>query len=149
MDTKISNLSKAQQNLSRNEKLVELLSQSVPDEPEPQTYVRQIEGLVSKHSLVLTQFSVEKVNLKGEQTTEQQQINADEQTNTTLPLNAKTVDIAVTVNGTYENLKLFLQDLEKTRRMLIVDTFVMNLPRSSQNQQISLTVTGRILYAQN
>lgn len=149
MDTKISNLSKAQQNLSRNENLVELLSQSIPDEPQPQTYVRQIEGLVSKHSLVLTQFSVEKVNLKGEQTTEQQQINADEQTNTTLPPKAKTVDIAVTVNGTYENLKLFLQNLEKTRRMLVVDTFVMNLPRSSQNQQISLTVTGRILYAQN
>lgn len=149
MDTKISNLSRAQQNLSRNESLVELLSQSVPDGPEPQTYVRQVEALVARHSLGLTQFSVEKVNLKGQQTTEQQQINSDEQTNSTLPPNAKTVDIAVTVSGTYENLKSFLQDLEKTRRMLVVDSFTMSLPRSSQNQQVSLTVTGRILYAQN
>lgn len=103
LDTKIKHLGIAQTLYNKEETNIALLNSAIPSGPNAPSYVRQVEGIIQKDGLTESSLSIDKLDLLS--------------TNSS---GSATLNLTTTINGNYQNLTGFLQDLENLRRPSIL-----------------------------
>lgn len=148
MDEKISNLSRAQVLFDQEQQNVNLLKGSVPTNPVPDVFARQIEGLSIRYSVPITKISLDKATILGLQAAPPQT-----ETKNKVPFPQGTSELLFSITFTvgieeYQSLTNLLSDLEKLRRPAKIDKLVMNASKEGNNTLLLLAIEGRIPYYQ-
>lgn len=127
LDTKIRNLTTAQNLYNNNQDKISLLSLAVPQVPDVSSYIRQNEGVMKKDNTSPVNVSVDEVSLS----------------NATA---SGSFNVTSIVSGDYSGLLGYLRDIEALRR----PSFVSKLDILSQTQQgiaiLNLSATLKVPY---
>jgi Tfp pilus assembly protein PilO len=140
MEQKITDLNQAQNIFFQETEKINLIKSAVPENPDPQTFVRQIEGVASKNSVSILGISLGEVTLVG---TEQTKAKSKE---SPLPPGASGLSYSISVSGNYINLFSFLSDLENLRRPLKIDNLGITLSETEDGKTIIMIISGRAPY---
>lgn len=141
MDEKIQKLAQAQDLYDREIRRVQLLATSVPKEPSPVAFVRQIEGLSGKHSVSILAMSLKEVTLIGDG--EIKQVETPE----SVPRDgAGELPFAINTTASFPSLFNYLTDLEKTRRPVKLDSLTIKSTEAEEGKTLLLVVEGQIPY---
>ncbi len=130
MDRKIDNLEKAQANYSRIRNDLWLIEESLPFDPDLPILIKQVESLARLSSVLVESIRFDKTNLQGEIETEK----------------GEAAGFSMTVVGSYENLKNFLNSLDTLRRIISVESFGFTSRIEEETQVLVLTVSARAHY---
>lgn len=130
MDSKITSLQSAQNTLNEQSAILPILETSIPTDPKPEDFIRQIRGLANKDSVSISGFSIEKVTLKGEATSE----------------GTGAMSFSGAVAGNYTNLLTFLQDLENLRMPVSISLFNLSLAKDKEAVGLGLAISGSVPY---
>ncbi len=141
MDEKIENLARAQTLYDKEIKRVRLLETSIPREPSPDAFIRQVEGLSSKHTVGLLSMSTSKVTLLGQDKSGQPETVDGAILGTTGEVN-----FAMRVSADYPELFNFLTDVEKMRRPIKLTSLSLSLSRTEQGTTLVLVMDGKTPY---
>lgn len=136
MDEKIQNLRLAQEVYNKETSRIPLIRSSIPLFPQPEMFVRQIEGLASKNAVSIIGFNINSVTLVGQKESKQQTIPS------VLPENARGLEFSISASGNYSSLKNFLTELENLRRPVKIISTTLNASVSEQNRTLVLSVSG-------
>lgn len=139
LDAKLGNLTQARANYNREEKRLFLIEQSLPENPSPDLYLRQIEGLVGTHNLTLKSFNVGETLIWG---IAPKSIQEEDERKQKIP-GVRGASVAFAVTGSFENISAFLDNLENLRQTLMVDNFSMGISKSLDSG-ITLTLAGSV-----
>lgn len=142
-DEKIAALDRASEIYSQEEQKIAIVKQAVPSSPEPDSFLRQIEGLSQKNGVQILGVSFGEVILSGKQPEKK---SRDELKS--LPENAGAVTFSVSVGADYLNLLSFLADLEGLRRPSKVDAAGLNSSQTPEGTTLTLVISGRTPYIQ-
>lgn len=149
LNAKITALDEAQEALNRNRPSLELVENAIPSSPFPELYLRQIEGLANKHSLLILDVNTGGIQILGssapaEETSKDPTENVD-----TFPSPAKSFEFGFTLLGNYQSIHSFLRDFESLRRPMYQDSLNIRLAQGEIPGELALSVTGRIAYLPN
>ncbi|MFV1916963.1 MAG: hypothetical protein ACC618_00530, partial [Patescibacteria group bacterium] len=141
MDAKIQDLGKAQSLYDKEIGRIKLLSTSVPNNPSPDTFIRQIEGLSGKHTVSILASSLGESVLTRKSTLQ----NA---TSVEDIVQAASGELSFSVNSTaeYASLYTFLSDLEKTRRPIKFNILTINSSNTIGGKILVFVANGAVPY---
>lgn len=144
MDTKIANLENAQIVLTQEASRLPTVKSAIPSSPKPELFVYQIEKLAATDSVTILGATVGELTLKGKVETPKasKEIVA-------LPEEALGMGFSLSVAGDYQNLFLFLKDLERLRFPIRVDSLAFNLSKFEEKSALSMIISGRTPYLGN
>lgn len=145
MNQKIQNISKAQTLYDQERVGIKLLRVAIPKDPELDVFVRQVEGLLGKHQVALSTFSLGKTMILGEEAPE----SPEPEETVPLPNNANELSFSLntTVDITqYSYLLGFLTDLEKLRKPVKIDSINLASSETKEEKTMVLVVSGRVPY---
>lgn len=131
LDQKIENLEMAKENYSQIETFIPKIISSIPNGPQPDDLVRQIENIASKNSIEILGISIGEAPI----------INKDDMKKDKL-----TIDISINVTGPYLSIVSFIKDLENFRRPIRLETLTINSSKTEDANILVATVTGKIPY---
>ncbi len=141
MNTKIQNLQQAQTLYVQEEAEIILLETAVPNDPAPDLFVRQIEGLATSYPVNLLGITIGEVTLLGEEKVQKSKDNLQP-----LPEESKGINFSISIAGGYQGLVNFLSALEDMRRPVKIDALNIISPKLEETQNLVLVVTGRTPY---
>jgi Tfp pilus assembly protein PilO len=140
MDEKITNLNTAQNLFFQQSEKINLVKSAIPEAPDPQSFVRQIEGVASKNSVNVLGISLGEVTLVGK---EKSKPSSEE---TPLPQGALGLSCSISVSGNYLNLLSFISDLENLRRPIKIDNLGITSSETETGRVIIMIISGRTPY---
>jgi hypothetical protein len=146
LDAKIQSLAEAQEAYTNNRAVLSLLGTAVPENPSPENYIRQVEGLTSRHSLLLLDLSTSDIPVLGAMSTEVIPDKTKEQEENLFPSQVKNYELEFAVSGDYEQIRAFLRDFEFMRRPMLEDTVSIGLSGGDLPGELVLSITGRLSY---
>lgn len=130
MDRKIDNLEKAQANYSRVKNDLDLVEESLPLDPDLPILIKQLESLARLSSVVVESVRFDKTNLQGEIETEK----------------GMAVGFSLSLTGSYENLKNFLNSSDTLRKIISVESFGFTPKTEDETQVLVLTINAKAHY---
>lgn len=142
LEQKIRDLSTAQKIWGVEQKRIELIEQALPEKPDPDIYIRQIESLAVTRGLLMNFLSVDKVTLRGET-----QIQGQEKEKAKTP-GLEMLGSSLSLSGQYSGLWRFLEDLEGLRRIVKPVSLSFSATRGQTPGQTTLllTISNEIAY---
>ena len=144
MEGKIENLSQAQTVWDQEINKIRLLETSIPKNPIPDGFIRQIEGLAFKDSVSVLSMSTAEITLVGKDKGEV------EKTLDGLVLGTSgEVVYSARVAADYQELLSFLSDIDKMRRPTNIESLTIDMTKTEQGLQLVLVVKGSIPYMKN
>ena len=146
LDSKIQSLSRAQAAFLQAKPYFPLLDQALPAAPESAVFLRQIEVLAFQHSVALSALSIDSVVLK---TTGADTVNKEKTDSKEGLLKDKTLKFSVSCQGNYQNVKAFLNELERLIRFVHLSK--VSLAKDSDSggssgPDVIVAVRGEIYY---
>jgi hypothetical protein len=143
MDLKIGNLQTAQKVLEEEAGKISVLDSSIPTIPQPDIFVRQIEGLALENSVKIMGIAINGIVIKGNQTP-----NTDQKSNEVSPLpdGANGMGFSLSTTGNYQNLVSFIEKCQLLRIPVKIDIWGINLSKTEGGNILSLIITGRVPY---
>lgn len=139
LQNKINTLRQAQINYAQVANSIHIVNDALPPNPALSEIIYPLEGLAQRANLNLTTISFSPVNLEGK--------NPQEKTLPKTSLgNAQEVKFDLSLRGDYKNIKLFLDSLEKLRRIIIIDSFILNKTKIEETSTMTLNLSGRAFY---
>ncbi len=136
LDTKIKNLGIAQGLFNGQKANIDLLKQAVPDSPEVSSYIRQVEGVIKKDSVVTSTLSVDRVSLTPTTGTASSNL-----------LNENSINVGISTTGSYQNLSSLIVDLENLRRPSILKKVDFNITQLNDLSKIlNLSISSSVPY---
>lgn len=141
MDEKIANLDTAEATYSAEEQKINLVKEAVPTGAEPDSFLRQIEGLSGTTAAQVLGASLGEVTLLGQ---EPQRKTKEEFK--TLPEDARALAFSISVTGDYTALSKFLADIEGLKRPVKIDASGMNSSITPDGITLTLVISGRTPY---
>ena len=143
MDVKIENLRKAQSLVSSEHDSLVLLDDAIPIEPQPDSFIRQVQGFASTNSSQIKNISVDETTLKG--TVKKVQAKKEEGS---LPSEASGISFSAGFSGKYEDLASFLEKLESLRRPLKINSVSLNKTKDTEKteDEINFNIAGEVPY---
>lgn len=139
MDSKIQNLAKAQDLYSRQKDNIQLLETSIPKNPLPDAFVRQIEGISLEQAVSVTSMSIGETTLLGES----DQKTADDKELAPLPKEVEGMPFSVSVTADYQSLINFLSSVESLRRPVKIDSVSLSSSLTDEGKILILFFNGR------
>jgi hypothetical protein len=147
LDDKIQNVTRAQTLYDREKNKIELLSNAIPTGVEPETVIRQIEGLSQKHSLTISSLTLGKANVYNITTLiitpEVIEGAPNEEGIAYLPITIT----ASTSLAEYPQISAFISDLEHLRQPIYVKDFTLSTVRERGGRGLVLVVQGAFPYS--
>lgn len=137
MDQKISSLTQAEAFYDQAKEQIYLLNLAIPDQPLPESFVRQTEGLARKNNVTLTGLSVTNAPLIGQGTPSEQPPAFED---------AQSFPVSLEATGNYFSLLSLLSDLELTRRPLSPQELKFSLINEEGATDLTLSLSGFIIY---
>lgn len=131
LNQKIGNLETARENYNQIETSIPKIISSIPDGPQPDNLIKQIEKMASKNSVGILGISIGEAPI----------LNKDDMKRDKL-----TVDISVNLTGPYLSLVSFIKDLENFRRPIKLDNLVINSLKTEDANTLVATITGKMPY---
>lgn len=147
MDQKIQDISSAQQVFEQQRAAIAVLQTAVPSKPDPHIYIRQVEGLINKNSLNFEGLIAQNITLIGDQQEEQPPgapLDPDEIPPLSFPQDAKSTEMTINTSGEFQKLQNFLKEMQSLRRPMLIDSASFDQIISASEEQLVLTITGRI-----
>ncbi|MBU0572595.1 type 4a pilus biogenesis protein PilO [Patescibacteria group bacterium] len=141
MNTKIQNLQQAQTLYIQEGARIKLLETAIPDNPAPDLFVRQVEGLATSYPVNLLGITIGEITLLGD---EKEKRSKDELQ--PLPEESKGITFSISIAGSYQGVVNFLSALEDMRRPVKIDALNIISPQLEETQNLVLVVTGRTPY---
>lgn len=119
LDLKLANLQKANLIWSKNKsRALTLLDQALPTDPAPAKLIQQLEALAGQTRINIQTLSIQKMSLFGKSQRTDTRVGMEKnRTEENLPSHIKTFRITLTLQGSYNALMQFLQELENLRRV--------------------------------
>jgi len=136
---KIKSLQTASSVLEQNSASLKFVKQAVPDKPEVEVVVNQVQGYANISSVEILSISSSEVLLWGKEKTKKTE-------KLTLPQDSKELPITISVTGDYQNLAGFLKNIEVLRRPIKIDTFTINSSQTENGTVLVMIITGRLPY---
>lgn len=139
LNQKIINLQKANSVFEQYQEVIPQIEESVSSKAEPDVVSKQILGLADRNGVTLLGISVGQIPIVGKGTTSK--TNSDVKP---LPENAQQMTISISFRGNYENLKTFIENLEKMRVSIKVDSLTISSSQTQEGSTIVGIMTARI-----
>lgn len=139
LQEKVENLERAQTLWLSIQDRLPRIKEAVPDEPEPASFLRQIESLAARNGIGLSSSSLEEVVLFGKTKTTTKSTLEEK-----LPGEVRGLTFALTVSSSYQGLSRFLTDFTRLRRPVVLNTVIFSSPPTGGN--ITLSITGVVPY---
>lgn len=130
MDAKIEDLGKAQKLYDQEVRRIRLLEDSIPKEPVPDAFVRQLEGLSVKHAVGIISMKLDEVVLRGIEKASQKKTGSGQ------------LVFTISASADYPQLYSFLGDLEKMRRPLNIHSLTISTSTTKEGTFFILVVEG-------
>lgn len=143
MDEKIANLDAAEIIFTQEEQKINIVRSAVPKGPEPESFLRQLEGLSQTTNASVLGVSFGEVTLLGQEPAKK---TKDELK--ALPEGASALTFSVSVIGDYSALSKFLADIENLRRPINIDAAGINSSQTPQGTTLTLVISARTPYIQ-
>lgn len=143
MDEKLDDLNSAQALYDKELSKILLLDSSVPSEPIPELFVRQISGLSGKNNVLILKLTLGNVTVLGEETSKPN-VSANNQGGT-----ADEINFSLSAAGDYISLHNFLSDLEKLRRPAKFKILDFSSKEAEDASFVILTVEASTPYLKN
>src|SRR3989344_5133417 len=147
MDEKMKNLSQAQNLYDQEREKITLLEIAIPPNPSPNIFLRQIEGLASKHPVVVEKITLGKSTILGTE-----DISDPETKSSLSSLGAKEIPLLIMVETPIEEyipIYNFLSDIENLQRPLKIDKLTLSLGKKEGGETLVLLIDGKIFYFSN
>ncbi len=141
MDEKIQNLERGQQIYTQEQTKISLLKDTIPSAPVPDSFVRQIEGVTTKHPVTILGMSIGEVILVGEEKVQKRGKELE-----ALPGGARGITFSISATSSYLDLAAFLSTLQNLRRPVKIDAATINSSETDIGRFIVLVITGRTPY---
>jgi hypothetical protein len=125
----------------QEETRITLLETTIPNDPTPDLFVRQLEGLATSYPVNLLGITLGETILLGEEKEKKSRIELQP-----LPEDSKGITFSISIAGGYQGLVNFLTALEDMRRPVRIDALNIISPQVEETQNLVLVVTGRTLY---
>ena len=132
INTKIDQLKIATGVFEKQKDNVGLLKSAIPDNPDPASFERQVEGVATKNQTSIVSLSLGPAMLKGEDTNAKSNLEPATQAFPTTAF----------LSGSFPQLFAYLNDVKKMRRPLYVDTFNFTF----QDKLLTLSINGQVPY---
>lgn len=143
LEEKLSNLGRAQLVFSQEEQRLALLNEALPNEPRPDQYLQQIEGLVATHGLSLESFNIDETLLLGKPEKPKGRKKDEKE----IP-NVENIPISFSVSGDFSSLISFLEDTENLRRLIVIESLSFGAGTGRRAGSLLLTIAGGVPYYQ-
>lgn len=151
LDAKIEALSAAQSTFDRNRSAIALLNKAVPEKPEPDLFIRQIEGLAKRNQASIVGIDTSDLSLTGSPIFTDEAAPEVPQTEAAVgnsPTGA-TFDVETNITGTYDQVLAFLKNLENLRRPAMMESTLLRVAQDETLSDILLSITSRLTYLPN
>jgi hypothetical protein len=142
LDEKIQNLAAAQAAYESQKDTIAILDTAVPGEPKPDSFIKQLEGVIGQNTLEILSISVEGATLLGTPKVEA----ATTEDVSPLPEGSSSLVFVLNASSAYPSLATFLADLERLRRPLKIDSLGFSLLITEESRELNLVVNGRTPY---
>ncbi|MGD0523262.1 MAG: hypothetical protein ABSA43_01745 [Candidatus Microgenomates bacterium] len=144
LDEKAQALTTAQNVYQQETDNIPAIKYAIPDQPNVDSLIRQMELLAAQDSVNVLNFMVEGVILVGKT-----QAPAADITLSSFPADSGSVSFSITVTGDYPSLFTFEKGLESLRRPIVTDSAkIFTMATETGNSQ-NLSITGRAPYLLN
>lgn len=141
LDEKIKNLAIARNLYDQQSFDIPIIESSVPNNPSPDLFAGQVQGLANKNSVGVLGISVGETTLLGKAPVKKTSSSNDLKP---LPSPAKEMSVSISVNGSFPNLISFIRDLENSRRPIKIDILGINSAATDNGVTITMIISGRI-----
>jgi Tfp pilus assembly protein PilO len=147
MDEKIANLTQAEIVFDQEKNRILTLNLAIPDQPLPENYIRQIEGIAKNNNVTLTSLTIANAPLIGKPQDEVPSASKIQKETkiTPLPENANHLPISLRVTGDYHTLLSFLANIESMRRPFYPEETNLSLLEEGSTNLV-LSISGQIVY---
>jgi len=143
LDEKIKNLNAAQQTSDREKEKIAILDIAIPSQPNPDSFVHQLEGVIAQNPVDILTINVGGATLLGAS-------NVGGTTISTLvspmPEDAIPLGFSMSASSAYPNLAAFIGGLDKLRRPLKIDGLSITSSTSAEGPELIIVVNGRTPY---
>lgn len=139
MDEKIQNLSRAQTLYEQQITRINLLKTSIPYDPSPDAFVRQIEGLTAKYAINLASMSLGNLTLLGNNQTSRDDVLGT----------SSQISFSLHASANYSPLYSYLSDIENTRRPIIIKSLNVSSIDTEEGKIVTLTFEGNTPYLED
>lgn len=131
---KIAALSTAQSEFLGLQEQIGVLDDALPSKPDVLLTLKLVEKVASERGLVIESLSMAEI--------------PDEPTETPLFSETKrqALTLAITLSGTYPNIRQFIEDIRNVRRSFIVDTVVFSTGEEQGTKRLRATITLQVPY---
>lgn len=145
MDTKIQALAEAQEIYTRNVNTLPLIDIGVPPKPSPEIFIRQVEGLASKHSLFILDMNTKNVPIlsatSSSPPSDEEAVSTDP-----YPESGESFQFQITAIGSYAGVHAFLNDFEFLKRAMFEDVVSIRLAQGELPGELTISLVGRLPY---
>jgi hypothetical protein len=147
MQSKIDNLSSAQTLYDRERPKINILLTSIPDQPNPEVFARQIEGFSGKHGLEIQGITAGEAVIIGSDIQE-----TDNNTKDLIPLPEESNDLSVSATfitslDRYFSFLNLVSDFEKSRRPARIDTIRIKTTTTEEDVKVlEFAIEARLPY---
>lgn len=136
LDSKIQQLSRAEENLAiYGQELEGLLKAAVPEEPEVDRLARLLEAVSIESGAYITSLAVQESPLVGDNVV----LEATKESEG----DDKFVTFAFSIGGTQEEIRKFIEGLQKLERQTLIANVTIDLPGASQKGSFILKADGK------
>jgi len=134
LQKKITSLVAAQTEYTQNQDRFYLIDQALPETPDFPLLIFSLEKEATTSGVSLQSISITKIELKNANKTNPN------------PAAVPSFEFNSVLTGPYENLKLFLGQLENLRRIITLDTINFGKTKATEKEvaKISLSISGRV-----
>ena len=149
LDQKIDSLSEAQDLFNQNRVAIALVDSTIPNEPLPDIFTRQFEGLTQKNETTVLNISAGEVKVFGSTVSDKPQVETKTKKKEEVdlfPVDASSWEYSGDVGGSYDKLFLLLKEIEKMRRPLFIDQISLYLSKNEFNLDLTMSVSARVPY---
>jgi len=140
MTAKLNSLKQAQAVVEKEEQRIALLDTAIPTHPDPETFVKQIEGVAMTNPNSLTSFSLNEVVLVGKDT---KKASKEEEG---LPKGAGGLGFSLAFVKDYDSLLKIISNLENLRRPIKIDSLRILKPTLGEATDLGLSLSGQAPY---
>lgn len=148
MQSKIENLTNAQNLYDRERSKINILLNSIPDKPQPEVYARQIEGFSGKHDLSILEITTDEAVILGKNVGLSKK---NEKGLQPLPEGSSSLSVSATYTTSldrYISLSNLISDLEKLRRPAKFDNIRIKTTTDKEEKTkiLELLIEARLPY---
>jgi hypothetical protein len=141
LDEKIKTLSLAQENYESQKDNIALLEIAIPASPNPDSFIKQIEGVIGRNAVGILSINLGESTLLGTPKEGVLIVGAEP-----LPEGAAGLSFTINVSSGYPTLASFLADLEALRRPVKIGKVSINTSITDLGRQLILVVVGQTPY---